>query len=215
MNGSGMKRRGALLVVSAPSGAGKTSLVRSLVASMPDVVISVSHTTRAPREGERDGIDYHFVDEQTFSRMMAEDRFLEHASVFDYHYGTSRAWVDEHRDGGQDVILEIDWQGARQVKANEPGATGIFILPPSLAELQARLRRRGTDEQNVIERRVREAAREIAHFAEYDFLVVNDDFHTALADLHSIVRCIRLRREVQVGRLRSMLDELLPESQVP
>ena len=206
------ERRGSLLVVSAPSGAGKTSLMHALVGSAPDLVISVSHTTRAPRPGERDGIDYHFVDADTFREMAEGDRFLEWARVFDHCYGTSRAWVDTHRDEGKDVILEIDWQGARQVKANDPGACGIFILPPSVAELRARLERRRTDAPAVIERRMRDAVREMSHFGEYDYLVVNDDFHAALADLQAIIRSRRLRREVQARHLQRTLEALLPDS---
>ncbi len=212
MNSSGDTRRGSLFVVSAPSGAGKTSLMQALVASASDLVISVSHTTRAARPGEQEGVDYHFVDEATFTRMRGEAMFLESAQVFDHSYGTSRSWVDQHRDQGKDVILEIDWQGARQVKANEPGACGIFILPPSVEELRARLERRGTDDPAVIERRMRDAARELSHFAEYDYLVVNDDFHAALADLQAIIRCRRLRREVQARHLQATLAALLPDS---
>lgn len=200
---------GSLFIVSAPSGAGKTSLVNELVGALDDIVVSISHTTRPPRERERDRVDYYFVDDATFERMVAEDQFLEHARVFDHRYGTSRHWVEQQRAAGRDVILEIDWQGARQIKTRVPEAVSVFILPPSLAELRVRLRRRGQDGPEAIERRMADAVAEMSHYAEYDYLVVNDDFHRALADLTAIVRAARLETPVQRQRLGARLAELL------
>ncbi|MGE0386783.1 MAG: guanylate kinase [Gammaproteobacteria bacterium] len=200
---------GRLFVVSAPSGAGKTSLVAGLVRALDRIVVSVSHTTRAPRKSERDGVNYHFVDDATFDRMVAADEFLEHARVFDRRYGTARGWVEAQRKGGADVVLEIDWQGARQIRARAPDAIGVFVLPPTLATLRARLSGRGEDEPAVIERRMREAVLEMRHHDEYDYLIVNDDFERALADLVTVVRATRLATASQRLRLGARLQELL------
>ncbi len=200
---------GSLLIISAPSGAGKTSLVNELTGTLADIVVSISHTTRAPRQGERDRVDYHFTDERTFERMVEQDAFLEHARVFDRRYGTSRDWVEQQRAAGRDVVLEIDWQGARQVRSRVPDALGVFVLPPSLDELRARLRSRGQDDPQTIERRMNDAVREMSHYDEYDYLVVNDDFHRALADLQAIVRAMRQRTPVQRRRLGERLAGLL------
>ncbi len=189
--------QGTLYVVSAPSGAGKTSLVRALLESCDFVAMSVSHTTRAPRPGEMDGVDYHFVDLSTFERMAEEGAFLEHARVFDNRYGTSRSEVERLLGAGRDVILEIDWQGARQVREKMPGTVGIFILPPSLEALEERLRQRGQDSDEVIARRMRDARSEAAHWNEYDYLVINNRFDTALDELRAIFLARRQRREVQ------------------
>ncbi|MDX9739727.1 MAG: guanylate kinase [Gammaproteobacteria bacterium] len=188
---------GTLFVISAPSGAGKTSLVNALVAAEPEVRVSVSYTTRAPRPGEVDGRDYHFVDRDTFLAMAAADEFLEHACVFDNHYGTSRAAVRACLEAGRDVILEIDWQGARQVRALAPAAIGIFVLPPSIDVLRQRLQSRRQDTPEVIERRMRGALSEMSHYDEYDYLVVNGDFEAAVADLRAIIRARRLRASAQ------------------
>ncbi len=200
---------GTLFVVSAPSGAGKTSLVRALLERDPGVVLSVSHTTRDPRPGERDGDHYHFVDAATFSRMCEEGAFLEHATVFGNSYGTSRAAVEERLERGRDVVLEIDWQGARQVRAQLPASVGVFVLPPSLEQLRERLRARAQDDAEVIDARMQAAVREIAHWQEYDYLVVNDDFQRALGDLAAIVTASRLGQPAQRRRLRPLLDRLL------
>lgn len=200
---------GTLFVVSAPSGAGKTSLVKALLEATPGLTVSVSHTTRAPRPGESDGADYHFVDAARFDAMVEAGEFLEHARVFDNQYGTSRAAVVERLQAGEDVILEIDWQGARQVRAMVPGCVGIFILPPSRQALEERLQGRGQDDAAVVARRMRDAEAEISHYAEFDYLVVNDDFDTALAELGAVVTASRLRREVQTVRHAGMLQELL------
>ncbi len=201
--------RGTLYIVSAPSGAGKTSLVRALTEADPDVSVSISHTTRAPRPGERDGVDYHFVDHDAFANMERAGRFLEHATVFDHRYGTSRDDVVASLDRGVDVILEIDWQGARQVRAALPGSVGIFVLPPSREVLEQRLRGRGQDSEEVIRRRMQDAVQEMSHYGEYDYLVINDDFRRALDDLRAILRTQRLARPRQQVRQAGLLRELL------
>jgi guanylate kinase len=200
---------GILYTVSAPSGAGKTSLVKALLDSVDDLVLSVSHTTRARRAGEVDGRDYHFVDEATFEHMIVEGAFLEHARVFGNIYGTSRAAVEATLAAGQDVLLEIDWQGARQVRAHIPGSVSIFVLPPSREALLQRLRERGQDSDTIIQHRMEAAIDEISHYAEADYIVVNDDFDQGLADLQAIVRAGRVRRERQMVRCQGLIDSLL------
>lgn len=190
---------GALFIVTAPSGAGKTSLVRELVKDDSSLCISVSHTTRPKRQGERDGVDYFFVDRDEFERKLAQNTFLEHAEVYGHYYGTSREWVQQHREQGLDVILEIDWQGAEQVRKLDPTACSIFILPPSVETLRQRLETRALDDSKTIERRMRQARREIAQVENSDFRVVNDEFERALADIRAIVRARRLRRENSNG----------------
>jgi guanylate kinase len=180
-------RRGRLFVIAAPSGAGKTSLVRALMERVPALRFSISYTTRARRPTEQHGRDYFFVGKDEFSRMVAAGEFLEHATVFDNSYGTSRAQVEQSLSGGQDLILEIDWQGAAQVRRALPECVSIFILPPSRAELERRLRGRGTDAEAVIERRLRDAASDMAHWREFDRVVVNDEFGRALGELEAIV----------------------------
>jgi len=182
-----VKKPGNLFIVSAPSGAGKTTLVQKLVADQPDLDVSISHTTRPRRAGEQDGVDYHFVTAEEFEALIDRDRFLEHARVFDHYYGTSREWVGEQLAAGRDIILEIDWQGARQVRRLLPGAVGIFILPPSYQTLQQRLGGRGDDAETVA-RRMHDAAQELSHYNEYDFLVINDDLDAATARMGDIVR---------------------------
>ncbi|TDR51289.1 guanylate kinase [Halomonas ventosae] len=187
--------QGTLFIVSAPSGAGKTSLVRELIESLDGIQVSVSHTTRERREGEVDGVNYHFVDVPAFEAMIEHGDFFEYARVFDNYYGTSRRTVEAMLAAGQDVILEIDWQGARQVRQQLPDAVSVFILPPSREELERRLASRGTDEHAVIARRMRDAVEEMTHHDEYDYLVINDDFTTALRELQSLVIARRLTRE--------------------
>jgi guanylate kinase len=179
--------KGKLLIFSAPSGAGKTSLARALMERFPRLAFSVSTTTRAPRPGERDGIDYHFVSKDKFEAMVAAGDFLEHAQVFDNYYGTSRSSVEAMRAAGKDVILDIDWQGARAIRTQLPDAVSVFILPPSRAELERRLRGRGQDPEEVIARRMRDATSEMRHYDEFDFVVINDEFEAALADLRAII----------------------------
>ncbi len=201
---------GTLYIVAAPSGAGKTSLVKALVERLPGIEVSVSYTTRPPRPGERDGINYHFVDRETFQGMVARGEFLEHAEVFGNLYGTAKANILERLEKGVDVVLEIDWQGARQVREALPQAVGIFILPPSREALEERLRGRGQDAEEVIQRRMREATEEMSHYREFDYLVINDRFEQALEGLCSIVVARRLRREVQQVKLRELLHHLVP-----
>ena len=174
-------------MIAAPSGAGKTSLVRALMQREPGLRFSISYTTRAPRPTERPGHDYFFVERAEFERMAANGEFLEHARVFDNYYGTARQQVERALAAGQDLILEIDWQGAAQVRRALPECISVFILPPSRAELERRLRGRGTDAEEVIQRRLRDAASDMTHWREFDHVVVNDDFGRALAELQAIV----------------------------
>ncbi|MDX5438893.1 MAG: guanylate kinase [Alteromonadaceae bacterium] len=201
--------QGTLFVISAPSGAGKTSLVAEMLRQDSQLGVSVSHTTRPMRTGEQDGVNYHFVSRDEFEAMIAEGDFLEHADVFGNYYGTSHAWVRETLATGQDVILEIDWQGAEQVRRLVPECVSIFIVPPSAEVLRERLIGRGTDAPVVIERRLAEAEEECRHAAEFDYLVVNDDFGVALADLLAITRAQRLKMSVQQLRHGKLLAGLV------
>ncbi len=185
--------RGNIYVVTAPSGAGKTTLVRALLAADSRIQLSVSFTTRAPRTGEVNGKDYNFVTRDEFERMIAKSSLLEHAEVFGNYYGTSQEWIESMLEQGQDILLEIDWQGAQQVRRLLPEAIGIFILPPSLTVLEDRLRGRGKDSEEVILRRLSAAKEEIGHVDEFDYLVINDRFEDALQDLIAIARSERLR----------------------
>ena len=198
---------GDLFVVVAPSGAGKTSLVNRLLEAERGIRLSVSHTTRAPRAGEVDGREYHFVTRAAFEAMIAAGDFLEHADVYGNYYGTSRRWIEKELAGEHDVLLEIDWQGARQVRKLFPRMVGIFILPPSLAELRRRLTDRGKDSPEVIERRMASAREEISHVLEFEYIIVNEQFDVALADLQAVVRAARLSRERGASRLSRLLDE--------
>ena len=200
--------QGTLYVISAPSGAGKTSLVNAMLEHDSRLCVSVSHTTRPPRSGEQDGVNYHFVDHAGFLSMIEQGSFLEHAEVFGNFYGTSQVWVQQTLLEGRDVILEIDWQGAAQVRKLMPGCCSIFIVPPSRAALRDRLEGRGQDAPEVIERRLSEAAEECRHAVEYDFLVVNDDFKRALGDLLAIVRAGRLQVTLQQTAQSRRLQEL-------
>lgn len=200
--------QGILFIVSAPSGAGKTSLVKALLERDPALTLSISCTTRAPRAGERDGIHYHFLDQDRFRREIADGAFLEHAEVFGNLYGTRALDVRDCLDRGRDLVLEIDWQGARQVRERFPGAVGVFVLPPSVQELERRLRGRGTDANEVIAGRMQRARDEMIHYAEYDYLVVNDRFETALQALAAIAAAERLRLSHQRPRLANLLDPL-------
>jgi guanylate kinase len=188
MSGAAARRRGSLFVIAAPSGAGKTSLVKAILARDPSLRVSVSHTTRKQREKEIPGRDYNFVDVGEFKRLIGTGEFLEHAQVFDNFYGTGRAQVEALRNAGHDVILEIDWQGAQQVRKAAPDCKSIFILPPSRIELETRLRNRKTDSNEVIERRLRDAVADMSHYAEFDFVIVNDDFEAAVSQLLAILR---------------------------
>lgn len=204
-----MNSLGHLYIISAPSGAGKTSLVRQLLGRDPQVVVSVSHTTRPMRPGEEDGQDYNFISMERFDEKIGQGLFLEYAEVFGNKYGTSQLWVEEQLRQGRDVILEIDWQGAQQVRRLMPRARSIFILPPSREELERRLRGRGTDSDEVIEKRLSEAVSEMSHYGEYDYLIVNDHFDEALADLVAVFRAVRLKQDVQQLRHERLLASLL------
>ncbi len=201
--------KGTLYIISAPSGAGKTSLVHAVVATLPNVVVSVSHTTRKMRDGEVDGKDYHYVDEPHFQEMIATDEFLEHASVFGNRYGTSKQQIQDQLLSGKDVILEIDWQGARQIRQLMSGCKSIYILPPSIQALRDRLQSREQDSDDVIESRMREAVSEMMHYAEFDYIVINDDFEQAREELASIFVCNRMLLEHQQQRHADLLAGLL------
>ena len=202
-------QRGKLFVIAAPSGAGKTSLVRALMQRRPSLRFSISYTTRQQRPNERDGHDYFFVDKQEFERMVAASDFLEHARVFDNYYGTSRSQVEKLLDASQDVLLEIDWQGAQQIRRTLPECRSIFVLPPSREALEQRLRGRGTDSDEVIARRLRDSLADLSHWSEFDYIVVNDDFDRATGELEAIVtgQGEHLRRDR--AELRELLARLL------
>jgi guanylate kinase len=199
--------RGNLFVVVAPSGAGKTSLVNELLKREPNIHLSISYTTRAPREGEQHGREYHFIDKTAFERMIASGDFLEHANVYGNYYGTSRKWIERELEGDHDVLLEIDWQGAHQVKKLFPHAVGISILPPSIEELRRRLEARGKDSRETIDRRMAEARNEISHALDFQYIIVNESFEVAVTDLQSIVRAARLSRPQQEARLAKWLEQ--------
>ena len=199
---------GQLYIVSAPSGAGKSSLLNALRQQLDHIAISVSHTTRAPRPGEVHTQHYHFVSVDEFKAKIAAHDFLEHAQVFDNFYGTSQSAIEAQLAQGLDVIIEIDWQGARQVRDRIPGALSIFILPPSLPALDQRLRNRQQDSEETIQRRMRDAQSEMSHYPEYDYLVINDEFDTALTQLKSIFQANRLRLMSQIQRQAGLLAKL-------
>jgi guanylate kinase len=198
---------GSLFTVVAPSGAGKTSLVTELLKKEPNLHLSISYTTRPPRAGEVNGREYHFVDRPTFEKMIAAGDFLEYANVYGNYYGTSRRWIEKELAGDHDVLLEIDWQGARQVRALFPHMVGIFILPPSLEELRKRLESRGKDSKEAIERRMASAREDISHVLEFEYIIVNEQFEAALLDLESVVRATRVSRPQQEVRLEPLLAQ--------
>lgn len=204
-----MNDKGTLYVISAPSGAGKTSLVKALQEGDAQARVSVSHTTRDMRPGEVDGKDYNFVDMATFDQMVADKQFLEYADVFTNKYGTSNIWVQDQLNQGIDVILEIDWQGAQQIRQLVPECRSIFILPPSREELHKRLSGRGTDSDEVVAYRMEQATSEMSHYGEFDYLVINDDFDQALTELQSIFYAGRLQIARQSKKHTEMLDSLL------
>ena len=185
-------KKGSLFIISAPSGAGKTSLVKALLQRCDDLSVSISHTTRAPRAGEVDGKDYYFVDEPQFRKMINDNQFLEYARVFDNYYGTSRQRIEEDLKSGHNIILEIDWQGARQVKSLLRSAVGIFVLPPGYDVLRERLDNRDTDNSETVEYRMQQAREEISHYKEYDYVVINDDFDDAVSELTAIITATNL-----------------------
>ena len=197
---------GTLFIICAPSGAGKTSLVNALLEREPDLELSVSYTTRAPRPGEEHGREYHFVSKDAFLAMASRGEFLESAEVHGNLYGTSQAWINERRAAGRDLLLEIDWQGAQQVRRLVPGAVGVFILPPSLDVLRKRLTARGQDSADVIERRLANAREEIGHVEEFDYVIINQTFDVAVVDLLSIVRAQRLKLIAQLDRYSDLIN---------
>ncbi len=200
---------GTLYIISAPSGAGKTSLIKALLERLDGISVSVSHTTRAMRPGEVDGVDYHFIDKERFEGLVESGDFLEHARVFDNYYGTRRAAVLDKLEMGEDIILEIDWQGARQVYEAFPEAVKVFILPPGLGVLRERLTGRGQDSEEIIARRMTDAVSEISHHDEYHYLIFNDDFNVALSELEALFRARRLRYDAQQQRYAAELTGLL------
>ena len=200
--------RGVFYIITAPSGAGKTSLVKALVENDESLCVSVSHTTRSRRPSGKDGVNYHFVSDDIFITMLTQGDFLESAKVYGNRYGTSQHWVDRQLARGIDVILEIDWQGAEQVRNLYPKACSIFILPPSLQDLSQRLQGRAQDDEETIDKRMRQAVNEITHVAEADYMVVNEDFETALSDIRAIIRSRRLTVPVQQGKLGDLLSSL-------
>jgi len=206
---SGAGLDGLLFVIAAPSGAGKTSLVDALLGAMPELQLSISHTTRPIREGEVHGVNYHFTDRDDFESMIRDGHFLEHAEVFGNLYGTARQTLAEQRGNGRDVILEIDWQGAAQVRKEFPDAISVFILPPSRKELLARLEGRGQDSAEVIAQRTKKAHSELSQYADFDYLIVNDDFATATDDLIAVVRSSRCQRRVVENRSSALIADLL------
>lgn len=209
-----MTMRGSLFIVAAPSGAGKSSLVKALLARDPDICLSVSFTSRPPRPGEKDGEHYHYVDELEFQRMIAHGDFFEHALVHGDWKGTARGSVEPQLARGLDVLLEIDWQGARQVREKVGDSIGIFILPPSMEALDQRMRKRAQDSEETISRRLAAARDEMSHFGEFDYLIVNDDFNEALDELSTIFRASRLRRSAQVLRHDRLIRGLLSDAGV-
>ena len=210
---SSSKVPGGLFIVSAPSGGGKTSLTRASIEQLGkagiSAEISVSYTTRAPRSGEQEGVHYHFVDADTFKAMAARGEFLEHAEIYGQHYGTARTRTEALQAQGKDVILDIDWQGARQIRQQVPAAVGIFILPPSMTKLEQRLRSRGQDPEDAIARRLSQAREEMGHYQEYEYVIINKEFEQAMAELVSIFVVRRLRREAQAVRHKALIAKLL------
>ena len=205
--------QGTLYIISAPSGAGKSSLIQALLKTQPlyDTQVSISHTTRSERPGEKHGEHYFFVSKDEFIEMIEKDDFLEHAEVFGNYYGTSRVTIEQVLASGVDVFLDIDWQGAQQIRTKMPQARSIFVLPPSKDELDRRLRGRGQDSEEVIAKRMAQAVAEMSHYAEYDYLIVNDDFDAALSDLKTILRAERLRMSRQKQRHDALITKLLAD----
>ena len=200
--------QGSLFIISAPSGTGKTSLVKQLVDSLDDIQVSVSHTTRPKRSGEVDGVSYHFIERQQFENMIAQSGFLEYAEVYEHYYGTSQAWVADTLQQGTDVVLEIEWQGAKQVQRYFPDAKTIFILPPDAKSLEQRLRDRGKDQESIIHQRLHAARNEVQYCVDYQYIVVNDEFDKALSDLQAIVRAERCRSKQQMTRYQSLIEAM-------
>ncbi len=199
---------GNLYVIAAPSGAGKTTLVEALVDSIPKLTVSISHTTRPKRPNEMHGINYYFINNNEFDEMIKHDDFLEHATIFDHDYGTSKRWVEDTLAKGIDVILEIDWQGHQQIKHLFPHSIGIFILPPSLEDLRTRLTKRNQDHPDVIKKRVADARETVSHIQEFEYVIVNDDFMNALQDLKMVIEAGRLSAKRQTAKYAQMIANL-------
>lgn len=201
--------KGTLFIISAPSGAGKTSLVKALLENDPQIQVSISYTTRNPRPQEMNGIDYHFVTLLEFQAMLEKNTFLEYAKVFDNYYGTSQIWLEQQLNEGKDIILEIDWQGAQQVRAKMPTAVSIFILPPSKNTLEQRLKNRAQDNEEIIARRLKDAVNDMSHYSEFDYVVINDNFDIAFNELQNIIKSQRLRLENQYSRFKEQINQLI------
>jgi guanylate kinase len=199
---------GNLFVISAPSGAGKTSLVRALLNINPQIDLSISYTTRAPRAGERDGADYHFVSRDTFLDMIERGEFLESAEVYGNFYGTSQTWIAQENAKGRDILLEIDWRGATQVRTLFPDCISVFILPPSMQTLEQRLIGRGTDDPEIVARRLAAVREDVAHVAEFDYVIINDNLNEALRELNALVLTARLRCTKQLSRHQVLINQL-------
>jgi len=199
---------GNLFIISAPSGAGKTSLVQALLNINPQIDMSVSYTTRDPRPGEHDGKDYHFVSRETFLAMAKRGEFLESAEVYGNLYGTSQTWISHENTRGRDILLEIDWQGAAEIRRMYPGCVSVFILPPSKQALEDRLRKRGKDNDAVIAKRMASVREEVAHIAEFDYVIINDNLNEALRELNAVVLSAKLRRERQLARHQDLINQL-------
>jgi len=205
------KTKGQLFVVAAPSGGGKTSLIKAVLEKLNNIVVSISHTTRPMRPGEQDEVDYFFVDEEAFMRMINANAFLEHAKVFNYYYGTSVEQIKKNLSDGIDVVLDIDWQGAQQIRHLFQDAVTIFVIPPALKVLEERLRQRKQDEPEVIRSRMARAKDEMTHYTEFDYLIVNDEFAQASSDLKAIITSCRLKIDQQVSRQKKLLSFLLTD----
>jgi len=199
---------GSLFVISAPSGAGKTSLVHAMLGTNPQIALSVSYTTRAPRKGEQDGVAYNFVSRATFTEMAGRGEFLESAEVYGNYYGTSQSWISQEIAQDRDILLEIDWQGAAQVRRLFPNCISIFILPPSIAALEQRLTGRGQDDSEVIARRMAAAREDVAHVAEFDYVIINDNLNEALREFNAVVLAARLRASSQLARHQNLINQL-------
>lgn len=203
-----MTERGNLFVIAAPSGTGKTTLVKALIDTVPKLSVSISHTTRPKRTNEMHGINYYFIEPAEFEAMIKQNDFLEYATIFEHQYGTSKTWVNQTLDKSIDVILEIDWQGYQQIKKLLPDTVGIFILPPSLADLSERLLKRNQDHPGMIKKRLSDAQATVSHIDEFDYVVINDDFDNALRDLKIIIEAERLRRTRQSLKYAKLIEDL-------
>jgi len=206
-------KNGTLFIIAAPSGAGKTSLIKSLVSEVDNIDVSISYTTRKPRQGEKEGKAYFFVEENEFNDLINKNHFIEYAKVFNNYYGTPKDWVEEEMRTGKNFILEIDWQGAKQVKSKLQGSVSIFILPPDYDTLRARLVGRQNDTQKIIDRRMSAAKEEISHYKEFDYIVINDNFEQALAEIKSILTATNLGSCRQSGFYESFVDKILKQQE--